>query len=231
MAAGFYGFGRWEAEYWFVGPEQGMAKVSDSLEARCRCWEKLHRGELVDCIAYHRCLGYTRFHEPPFRLQPTWRRLILLLLTFKNELPIQSRIREYQGTRWGISAGQGETCILDLSALAAPNLKTVRDRDTFAESRIRVLRKRMEQHKPKFVVTYGLGNRGQFQQLVGGPFDRERFRQLDWAGQGTTIAMLTPAPTAFGDTDEDWINFGFRLRQRCESVTNAHKKTHAQSGS
>jgi hypothetical protein len=34
MAEDFYGYGRWDAPFWFIGPEAGMAKTGDSLERR-----------------------------------------------------------------------------------------------------------------------------------------------------------------------------------------------------
>lgn len=178
MAETFYGFGRWDAPFWFLGPEQGMAKAGDGLETRCECWDKMGRGELVDCIAYHRCLGYTRFHEPPYRLQPTWQKLIKLLLTFEGEIPHQHKVRDYQATGWGTSGNNGETCVIDLSALAAPNLKTLRDRESFREHRIAVLRNKIETHKPTFVVMYGLTTKAQFEKVADGRFGSDGF--CDW---------------------------------------------------
>jgi hypothetical protein len=100
-----------------------------------------------------------------------------MLLTFKGEVASEDRIREYQAPKWGISDGPGETCVIDLSALAAPNLKTPRDRKTFLAHRLSVIRTRIEEHTPKFVVAYGATNKAQFEPLVGGPFDRDGRRQ------------------------------------------------------
>ncbi len=215
MSEKFYGFGRWDAPYWFIGPEQGMKDVGDGLDARCRCWQRLGSQELADCIAYHRCLGYTLYHQPPFCLQPTWKRLILLLLVLKGEVPHKAAIRAYQATKWGTTARDGETCVIDLSALAAPNLSVPRDRRAFREHRISVLRERISQNKPKAVVMYGIRNKPDFMQIAGGPFDEQGIGQL-----GSTVVMHTPAPIAFGYTDEDWIMFGLQLRQLCAEVRN-----------
>lgn len=54
----WYGYGTWDARYWFVGPEPGMAKSEgDSLIPRCTTWAQLcngHLPELVDPIEHHK---------------------------------------------------------------------------------------------------------------------------------------------------------------------------------
>ena len=40
----FYGYGRWDATYYFVGPEPGKAKdEGENLISRCRAWLDLCR--------------------------------------------------------------------------------------------------------------------------------------------------------------------------------------------
>jgi len=42
MAHGNYGYGRWEATYWFIGPEQGMGLHEDNdLTLRVQAWLEL----------------------------------------------------------------------------------------------------------------------------------------------------------------------------------------------
>ena len=50
MARHWYGYGRWEAKYWFIGPEPGQPEgdnvEGDNVRARCKAWIELGRGEL-----------------------------------------------------------------------------------------------------------------------------------------------------------------------------------------
>jgi hypothetical protein len=41
MAEDFFGYGKWQAPFWFIGPEAGMAKSGDSLELRYESWKTL----------------------------------------------------------------------------------------------------------------------------------------------------------------------------------------------
>jgi hypothetical protein len=85
MAEHFFGYGRWDAPYWFIGPEAGMGKGgTDSLIARYESWQKLGCGPVVDCEKHHRGFGFTKWHDPDPPTQPTWRQLIRVLLSFKG---------------------------------------------------------------------------------------------------------------------------------------------------
>ena len=47
MARGNYGYGRWEAPYWFIGPEQGMGQHEKTdLTQRVEAWIELGQQEL-----------------------------------------------------------------------------------------------------------------------------------------------------------------------------------------
>jgi hypothetical protein len=48
MAREWYGYGWWEAPFWFIGPEPGRPEKEDSLKKRCEAWIKL--GERIKVI-------------------------------------------------------------------------------------------------------------------------------------------------------------------------------------
>jgi hypothetical protein len=138
MAEHFYGYGRWDAPYWFIGPEAGMAKTGDSLERRFQSWETLEFKPVVDCAAHHRGFGLTKWHQPHPPTQETWRKLIRLLLAFKGQPNDIETVRVYQRDEWGSSTG--ETCVIELSGLASPDMRTPQDRTTFLTRRMKRIR-------------------------------------------------------------------------------------------
>jgi hypothetical protein len=113
MAERWYGYGRWDAPYWFIGPEPG----GDEPEAAAVAWKELGSGEVLDCREHHLAFGFTRWHTAPYPLQSTWRRLMLLLLSFQQEDTSNDALWAYQAVTWGAAAG--ETCAIEVSSVAS----------------------------------------------------------------------------------------------------------------
>lgn len=203
-----FGYGSWEAPYWFIGPEQGMGDPSyDSLQVRVQAWRQLGGGELCDCREFHRLIGEQRWHRERRRpLQQTWRPLLLLLATVLNRPTENAALRLYQRDRWGMLVG--ETCVIELSGLAASSLKVPRDRVSFREDRISVIRERIRQYKPTLVVMYRTRDLPAWEAIAGQPFPRKGILIL-----GPTVLVTTHHPRAHGPTNEYWTRMGRRLRQ------------------
>jgi hypothetical protein len=120
MAIRCYGYGRWDAPYWFIGPEQGQSsKENHDLEPRLKAWLGLGGRELDDCEEFSVAINEHSWHREG-KLQSTWRPLILLLMTFINRPADKESLRTYQRHQWGRTTG--ETCVIELSGLAAKNL-------------------------------------------------------------------------------------------------------------
>src|SRR5258707_14317960 len=153
MAKCSYGYGRWDAAYWFIGPEQGQSPDEPGLKKRLEVWEQFGRRELDDCRAFHDAICETRWHREKPRLQFTWRPLMILLMTYLARPTDKESMRNYQRERWG--ALDGETCVIELSGLAAHNSGVSRDRRCFRQERIQFIRTQMLQYRPTLVVMYG----------------------------------------------------------------------------
>lgn len=83
-----YGYGRWGAPYWFIGPEQGQApEENDDLKPRVQAWLGLGGCDLTDCREFHVLIGEKRWHPERPKLQSTWRPLLLLLMTDLGKAP------------------------------------------------------------------------------------------------------------------------------------------------
>jgi hypothetical protein len=207
MAEHFFGYGRWDAPFWFIGPEAGMGKEGkDSLAARYESWNQLGRAEIVDCEKHHRGFGFTKWHDPLPPTQPTWRQLVRLLLAYQEKDQSLDDIRAYQRDHWGRE--NGETCVIELCGLAAPSMQTVQDRTTFLSRRVERIREAALKNTPKFIVMYGHGNREEWERIAGAKFDANGIWRM-----GRTVAATAPHPVTRGLGNEYWVNFGQMLRE------------------
>jgi hypothetical protein len=78
---GFYGFGNYQARYWFVGMEEGGGNTQEAISKQLEIWDRWGRKELIDVAEYAREMGITRWYGDTAKLQPTWKHLIRIFLT------------------------------------------------------------------------------------------------------------------------------------------------------
>jgi len=209
MALHSYGYGRWEYPYWFIGPEQGQGQFEeDKLEPRVQAWRHFGERELDDSRAFHEKIGDNRWYggsgKKP-RLQSTWYRLILILFGFLEKSSDDKSVRDYQRDRWG-RLENGETCVIELSGLAARSFKVPRERDMFRKERIEVIRQRMQSFPPALMVMYGL-KADAIEGIVGLSHSPEEI-----VVKGSTTMVGVPHPARCGWTNERFTKLGERLR-------------------
>lgn len=135
MARGFYGYGRWDAPYWFIGPEPGMGPNQPAGNAPLlNAWLKSGKCDLCDCYEFQASIPDLTWHtgQPP--LQATWSKLILLLMTYLGQPADNDSLRAYQRDRFGRSVS-GETCVIELFGLAAKSLKTSKNQGQYRQER------------------------------------------------------------------------------------------------
>jgi hypothetical protein len=187
-------------------------------------WQSLGGGELIDCRAHHLCSGYERWHgsdRPP--TQPTWRRLIQLLLAYKGESTDMDAVSRYQRDHFGATGG--ETAVIELSALHAPNLEAVVEREIHRDDRIGEIRARLELYQPRFAVFYGTTYRDAYGRVAG------TFGKDGTTTNGRTLCIVVPHPTAqSGPPPEYWIALGHAMRRRADGDINAQLPDGRRSG-
>jgi hypothetical protein len=215
MARTCYGYGCWSAPYWFLGPEQGMGRnENDDLNRRIEAWRHFGSRELDDCREFHFRIGETRSHGENPVLQQTWRKLLLTLMTFLGRPTDEATRLRYQQNEWGRQPS--ETCIIELSGLAAHSLKADRDRQCFRAERVLDIRARMHTYKPQFVIMYGKTRdcRNAWKAIADGAetITEGAFPFVEFRKSGPTFLALTPHPASWGPTNEDWTELGTRLR-------------------
>jgi hypothetical protein len=241
MARGNYGYGRWEADYWFIGPEQGMGPHEKDLDQRVKAWLDLGSRELNDCREFHCRIRETRWHckKPKVQLQRTWRPLLLLMMTFldgqaEDRKADNESLRIYQRDRWGsLEEKVGETCLIELSGLAAPNAKKAKDTGNLLPGRIGHMCGKIRDYRPELVVMYGREQKDSWNAIgraIAGcefPPDESAPDQLPKTNvlrSGHTILVCTPHPSrpikegTLYLGNEYWTRLGRALRSLAAGV-------------
>ena len=215
MARTSYGYGCWNAPYWFLGPEQGMApNENNDLSRRVEAWRHFGSRELDDCREFHLRIGETSWHGEDAILQSTWKKLLLTLMAFLERPTTEASRLNYQRNEWGRQPS--DTCVIEISGLAAHNLNIDRDRECFREERIKDIRERLQDYKPKFVIMYGKSRNYQkaWKEISKGAIaiagKRRSFAKF--LRFGPTLLVLPPHPVSWGTKNEDWTNLGIRIR-------------------
>jgi hypothetical protein len=219
MARWNYGYGRWDAPYWFIGLEQGMAFYENrDLCRRVRAWVDLGRRELNDCREFHCRIGERRWHfKQPVNLQPSWRPLMLLMMTFQGcTVEYKDTLRDYQREKWGsLYEETGETCVIELSGLAAPNLKETQDSGQYLQERIGLIRSRIHRHRPELVVMYGKAQKHSWEKIAGATFPPE---PKNFVRCGPTVLAFARHPVASArEGNKYWEDLGRNLREFAQS--------------
>ncbi len=218
MALGCFGYGSWEAPYWFIGPEQGMRKDED-LVRRVDVWLQLGGNELDDCREFHELLPEPRWHQQSPILQKTWKQLILFLLRFCNRPATMQDRRQYQRDHWGMSGQQ--TCVIELSGVPAHSyresskqkhrLLSSGEFEQIRNERIKIIRQRILKHRPKLVVMYGEREEKHWKAI-------SNIKELFPDGSQPPGFVETTHPVSFqGVADAYWENLADRVRANMDA--------------
>lgn len=228
---GFYGFGKYEASYWFIGMEEGGADTAEKIARQLELWDRWGRKELLDVAEYAREMDITRWYGDRPKLQPTWKHLMRVALTAEGRPSDKEAMRKYQTTEWGTR--DGNVSIVELLPLPAPSISSwlykdistlpyLVSRKTYREhvvgSRIVHLRERIKEHEPKAVVLYGSGYDEYWKRIAGVDEWETSPEGVRFAKVGPTLFAPSKHPVAHGATNAYFENIGRLIanhRQSC----------------
>ena len=218
---GFYGFGTYQARYWFVGMEEGGGNTLEAISKQLDIWDKWGRKELIDVAEYAREMNITHWYGDRPRLQPTWKHLIRIFLTAEGKSVDAETMRQYQKSLWGTR--EGNTCLLELLPLPAPSISSwlyreistlpyLASRKTYREYvtpfRIAHLQNRILQHQPKAVILYGSGYDNYWKSIAGINSWERSSEGVSFAINNSTIFISSMHPVAHGATNEYFYCIG-----------------------
>jgi hypothetical protein len=108
-----------------------------------------------------------------------------------------------------------ESCVIELSALAAPKIDAPGDHLLFLEERIKEIRQRILDHKPTFVVMYGEVRKQCWEAIASRPFGPDNILTI-----GPTIVAFARHPVSYGLPSHYWFELAMKLR--CQADLNAN---------
>lgn len=223
MAERCYGYGNWNAPYWFIGLGEGIGP-NETVEERAMAWCELEQDGLCDCREFHlhRLINDQRWHVDPVKLGSTWRPLMLLLRTLLGEKVDKESLRQYQRNHWGVRKDQ--TCIIELFGLPAPTLKAFmaligglfnhEEMDRILNGRIQFIRKKIIEQQPSLVVMYGYTAEEQWQKIARQSILRDKASKI-----GSTTMLLTKHPTAPNPEGDPYWK---RMANICVQTVDSH---------
>ena len=207
MDRDFFGFGKWSAPYWFIGPEQGNGRSEDDyFDERLAAWEMLQRPEVCDCASFHQYLGDTTWHQPLPPLQSTWRSLLLFRLEYIEEPSTVFHRKRYQADLLG--AEDGNTCVIKLSGIAARWLRPESERHEFLAHRVNRIRSRIASYRPELVLMYRPADRPTWNAIAGQQVQADSVTLIDGA-----IFVMSPHPLDFGRSNASWRRLAAKARE------------------
>lgn len=184
FCSAFYGYGRWEAPWWFLGMEERGCKTLAEAEFRLKVWRApedtdlalLRQTGLIDLHQYHHGLGIDLLQ---MKLPKTWQYLIRLYLAGTTGKPVtREAVIGVLRVKWG--AAEGPTCLAELQPLPCPNRGAwpwpqwcgVEARKQDFEKRVlpkrsQALASNRRHYKPRVVVFYGMGFDAYWQEIAG----------------------------------------------------------------
>ena len=236
----FWGYGNLSADYWFIGMEEGGVQNFEELIERVNTWVKLGQLTVQDIQDSHRAIGagdYFGRQKGRPKYQPTWERLIRIILSCKHHGATSfgiDEIRNYQATALGRK--DAETCLMEILPLPAKGAKHwiykdktgipyLSDRSSYSKElfplRVERLRDMISEKRPKSVVCYG-GGKGYYPkwcEVAGKTLKLKQFMGQQVAFdhvKGVTFALV-PHPNSRGLTNEFLNNFGSELARRVKT--------------
>lgn len=227
FVAGFFGYGSFSAPYWFVGMEEGGGETPEDIALRLRAWEARGKCELEDVVEYHLAIGVSKHFDERGTLQPTWNKLIRVLLSAMGESPETERVRAFQRTEWGRT--HGNSCLTELLPLPSPGvdrwlhftehsqLPYLASRATYHEhirpQRVAQLAAKVEAYRPKAVVFYGLKYLPSWQAIAGSEFGATSLPGTHSLRRNGTLYLATRHPAATGVSNAYFHSVGRLIRE------------------
>ena len=227
--SGFYGYGSYSADYWFVGIEEGGAGSAEEIVTHLEHWVRRGRRELEDLRDFQVTKGNVDYFTGTPKLQWTWAGLVRIVLGLEGAEASVAEVKAYQANNLGRQ--QGNTCLLELLPLPSPStghwlyadlssLSFLVDRSTYrkhvVEQRTEHIRGLITSHRPRAVIFYGVSYVPWWQQIAGVEFRKGSLdgQAIYTAGDAATSFVIMAHPASYGVRNRYFKEIGELLSGR-----------------
>ncbi len=228
---GFYGYGNYQAPYWFIGMEEGGEATFEDIAKQLEIWDAWGRKELLDVAKFASAMDkkqMKRLYDDHPSLQKTWRNLIRVFLTAEGRPADNETMRQYQKKSWGTEGG--ETCVVELMPLPSPGINSwlykdisrlpyLTSREIYLEhlvnSRIAHLQNKIMRFQPRAVVCYGSKYDNHWKRLTEVDDWKKSPEGINYSENNCTLFISTKHPTR--STNEHFLNIG-KLIARSKTI-------------
>jgi hypothetical protein len=222
----FYGYGDINADFWFIGMEEGGGNSFEEVRNRLNIWEKMGRNQLENVKTYHDFLGFPEYFAEKPKAQSTWTKLIRVYLASQGDFPGHDQIKKLQRDEFGIP--NSNVALLELLPLPSPStnkwiysshseipyLKSRKKyRNHLAITRLNKIQKMIIENRPKAVILYGFSYFEYWEILGNSGF--MKYLDFDFWVKDTssTKYIIMKHPVAFGLKNEYFNTIGTYLKE------------------
>lgn len=232
---GFFGYGNLNSPYWFIGKEEGGGRDLDENFRRILTWEHFGKPTTIDIIDYHLKLGFSE--KILSNIQPTWTKLIQILLTIEGREGTKEERRVFQRNQLGRI--NGTNCCLELMPMASRSTSLWLWKDIFRDyfqipnrkvyfqstvpKRIIKLKELIKKYKPKLVLFYSTQRDylPYWQEIIENDnwtsIQLSQYMKYCWIKQDSTLYIATTHPTMKGITGSDFLKVGKFIKNNLPS--------------
>jgi len=222
----FYGYGNYAGSFWFVGMEEGGGKTIEAIAAQLSVWKSRGRRELEDLVTFNADLHEERFFAERPALQPTWNKLIRILLTAEGQDVQREHVRLYQ--RVSLGRPQGANCLIELFPLPSQSanhwiyaeysrlpqlINREKYSDYYLSARAKHIQERISQYRPAVVVFYSINPlyRKWWECIADTSFSFDRGIEAYLAKREGTILLIVSHPASRGLGNDYFHTIGQRI--------------------
>lgn len=218
----FFGYGNLNSPTWFIGMEEGFDGTLDDLKKR---FESAKGKQTLDLQNGLQSKDHSKWFLQKPKLQPTWSKLILILLRLQGKEISNELIRTFQKTSF--CRKNSNHCCLELMPLPCRSTKEkhwfyntfgieyLRTRRSYLESvmpiRMHLFQNLIKKYSPTIVVFYSFSYLNNWNSIISTVSKKEG--AIYHTKQGKTRFFIIPHPTAHGITNSEWIDIANSIKK------------------
>lgn len=225
----FYGYGNLQGSHWLIGMEEGGGHSCEEVQARLSAWEERGMQPIEDIAAYHTAFGASHLFQAQPTIQPTWGKLIRLLLAANGEASVTTQqVREFQ--REQLARPTSDHAIIELFPLPSPStnhwlygdcstLPYLQNRDHYrayvAPFRVARIQSLIQHHRPPYVIFYSFSYRVSYwEKIADVPLKENEELGCALGRNHDTMFVIIKHPATKGISNDYYHSIGRLLRRR-----------------